>query len=68
MAALLQAETGSDKPVLLRVEREAGHGAGKPLAKLVEETADAVAFFTGQLCPPPRHRQDRVTVSAPRHA
>jgi prolyl oligopeptidase len=49
MAALLQAESGSGLPVLLRVERQAGHGAGKPLAKLVEEQADALAFLAWQV-------------------
>jgi prolyl oligopeptidase len=49
MAALLQAETGSERPVLLRVERQAGHGAGKPMSKLIEEQADALAFLVWQL-------------------
>jgi prolyl oligopeptidase len=48
MAALLQAESGSGHPVLLRVEREAGHGAGKPIAKIADELADALAFLNWQ--------------------
>jgi len=34
----------SDAPVLLRVDLRAGHGAGKPTAKQLEETADIYAF------------------------
>lgn len=42
-AALQHAQTGP-APVLLRVDLRAGHGAGKPTAKQLEETADAYAF------------------------
>jgi prolyl oligopeptidase len=30
--------------VLIRIETSAGHGAGKPTAKLIEEAADIFAF------------------------
>ena len=43
-AARLQA-AGHDAPVLLRVETKAGHGAGKPLSKSIEEDADIFAFL-----------------------
>jgi prolyl oligopeptidase len=49
-AAALQAASIGDKPHLLRVENRAGHGAGKPIDKLIEEYADSYAFaahFTG---------------------
>lgn len=49
MAARLQAVTSSDRPVLLRVEKKAGHGAGKPLSKVIEEMADQYAFLFWQL-------------------
>ena len=49
MAARLQAATSSDKPVLLFVEEAAGHGAGKPLSKVIEETADMYAFLNWAL-------------------
>ncbi|MEM7048536.1 MAG: prolyl oligopeptidase family serine peptidase [Acidobacteriota bacterium] len=52
MAALLQASTTSDRdqdPVLLWVERSAGHGAGKPLADRIRETADQRIFMMWQL-------------------
>ncbi len=43
-AAELQHAHGGDAPVLLRVDIRAGHGAGKPTAKQLEETADVYAF------------------------
>ncbi|HET7698736.1 MAG TPA: prolyl oligopeptidase family serine peptidase [Vicinamibacterales bacterium] len=43
-AARLQA-AGGGGPVLLRVETRAGHGAGKPIAKVIEEEADMLAFL-----------------------
>jgi prolyl oligopeptidase len=43
-AAELQHAHGGDAPVLLRVDIRAGHGAGKPTAKQLEETADIYAF------------------------
>ncbi|HEX3548934.1 MAG TPA: prolyl oligopeptidase family serine peptidase [Candidatus Elarobacter sp.] len=45
-AAALQYAQGGDAPVLLRVETKAGHGAGKPTAKLIDEVADRYAFLT----------------------
>ncbi|MDP9374978.1 MAG: prolyl oligopeptidase family serine peptidase [Chloroflexota bacterium] len=52
MAALLQTATASDPaehPVLLRMETRAGHGAGKPQAKVLEEQVDVWSFFAWQL-------------------
>ena len=31
-------------PILIRIETRAGHGAGKPISKVIEETADKLAF------------------------
>jgi prolyl oligopeptidase len=42
-AALQQAQAG-DNPVLIRIDTKAGHGAGKPLAKIIEEDADWISF------------------------
>ncbi|MFT7346919.1 MAG: prolyl oligopeptidase, partial [Cryomorphaceae bacterium] len=42
-ARLQEAHTG-DNPVFIRVETDAGHGAGKPMAKVIEEQADVWAF------------------------
>lgn len=44
-AAALQAAQGCDKPVLIRIDTRAGHGAGKPIAKVIEESADRMAFL-----------------------
>lgn len=44
-AATLQKAQGCDKPILIRIETKAGHGAGKPTAKVIEEAADKWAFL-----------------------
>ncbi|HMS16678.1 MAG TPA: prolyl oligopeptidase family serine peptidase [Planctomycetota bacterium] len=43
-AAALQAAQGGDAPCLIRIETEAGHGAGIPTAKRIDESADRLAF------------------------
>jgi prolyl oligopeptidase len=43
-AARLQAAPGNHSPVLIRIETRAGHGAGKPVSKMVEEDADILTF------------------------
>jgi prolyl oligopeptidase len=48
-AATLQAAQGCDKPTLIRIETKAGHGAGKPTTKVIEETADGWAFLVKEL-------------------
>jgi prolyl oligopeptidase len=52
MTAALQAATTADpaeEPILLWIDRSAGHGQGKPLALRVAEAADQVAFMAWQL-------------------
>lgn len=44
-AATLQAAQSCDKPVLIRIDTKAGHGAGKPTAKRIEEAADVYSFM-----------------------
>jgi len=44
-AATLQEKQAGKNPVLIRIESQAGHGAGKPLSKSIEATADKWAFF-----------------------
>jgi prolyl oligopeptidase len=44
-AAALQAAQGGDAPILTRIETRAGHGAGKPTTKQIEERADVFAFL-----------------------
>ena len=53
MTALMQAEArnGSSvtRPILLRIESKAGHGAGKPVTKQIEEFTDVYSFLFWQL-------------------
>jgi prolyl oligopeptidase len=44
-AAALQEAQSCDSPVLIRIETRAGHGAGKPTTKQIEEAADELAFL-----------------------
>ena len=48
-AARLQECQAGDRPVLIRIETRAGHGAGKTTAKLIEESADELAFLVHTL-------------------
>ena len=48
-ATTLQAAQSCDKPTLIRIETKAGHGAGKPTTKIIEETADRWAFLVKEL-------------------
>jgi prolyl oligopeptidase len=49
MTAELQADNGGPNPILLRIETKAGHGAGKPLNKVVEDWTDIYSFLFWQL-------------------
>lgn len=44
-AAELQSKHTGENPVLIRIEEKAGHGAGKPTAKVIEEQADRWSFM-----------------------
>ncbi|MDB6020991.1 MAG: serine protease, family peptidase [Pedosphaera sp.] len=48
-AATLQSAQAGRKPVLIRIETRAGHGAGKPTTKQIEESADKWAFLVREL-------------------
>jgi prolyl oligopeptidase len=48
-AAALQTAQSGDVPVLIRIETKAGHGAGKPTSKTIEEIADRWAFLVETL-------------------
>ena len=43
-AAELQSKQGGDAPVLIRIETDAGHGAGTPVSKTIEQYADIFGF------------------------
>jgi prolyl oligopeptidase len=53
MTALMQAEASNGmsktRPILLRIESKAGHGAGKPVTKQIEEGTDVYSFLFWQL-------------------
>ena len=53
MAAEMQAEArngqSKSRPILLRIESKAGHGAGKPVTKQIEEFTDVYSFLFWQL-------------------
>ena len=49
MTARMQAATASNHPILLRLETQAGHGAGKPVTKLIDELADSWTFVFNEL-------------------
>jgi len=53
-AAALQAAQSGDGPILLRIDRRAGHGLGKPKGKLLDEVADRWAFALAALGATPR--------------
>jgi prolyl oligopeptidase len=48
-AATIQAAQSCHNPILIRIETKAGHGAGKPTAKLIEEAADVSSFLVKTL-------------------
>lgn len=47
--ALLQTRATTARPILVRIETEAGHGAGKPTSKMVDEYADIWTFLWQEL-------------------
>ena len=44
-AATLQASKTGDAPKLIRIDSKAGHGAGKPVSKVIDEYADIYSFI-----------------------
>jgi prolyl oligopeptidase len=59
-AAAIQAAQGCSNPVLIRIETRAGHGAGKPISKIIETIADQWAFLIRAL-----HMDPAVPSSSP---
>jgi prolyl oligopeptidase len=49
MAARLQAATASERPILVRVDEDAGHGVGKPRTKLLDAVTDVWTFVFSEL-------------------
>ncbi len=48
-AAAMQSAQSGPAPVLIRIETKAGHGAGKPTTKIIEEAADKWSFLVREL-------------------
>ena len=48
-AATMQEDQAADAPVLIRIETRAGHGAGKPITKSIEEITDEFSFLVANL-------------------
>jgi prolyl oligopeptidase len=53
-AATLQEKHSGTSPVIIRIETNAGHGAGKPTSKVIEEQADkwSFAWYNMGIVPP----------------
>jgi prolyl oligopeptidase len=49
LAAVLQAMQTADAPILLRIERNSGHGGADLVKQQVERSADLLAFLDDQL-------------------
>ena len=49
MCALLQARTGSDRPILLHYDTKGGHSGGKPVSKQIDDAVDELCFLLIQL-------------------
>lgn len=45
MTALMQAQNGSDNPILLRYHTQAGHSGGQPVSQRIDEMVDTVSFL-----------------------
>ena len=55
-AATLQASDTGDAPKLIRIDSKAGHGAGKPIAKVIDEQTDIYSFIFENLGMKPQVR------------
>jgi prolyl oligopeptidase len=49
MTALLQASTGSDRPILLHYDTKLGHAGGKPVSKQIDDLTVELTFLFWQL-------------------
>ncbi len=49
MTALLQASTGSDRPIILHYDTKAGHSGGLPVSKQIDDQTDTMSFLFWQL-------------------
>ena len=66
-AATLQGAQAGEAPILIRIETRAGHGAGKPTSKIIEEAADRYAFLVRNLRMTPPATRPAATGPASAH-
>ena len=66
-AATLQGAQAGEAPILIRIETRAGHGAGKPTSKIIEEAADRYAFLVRNLRMTPPETRPAATGPASSH-
>lgn len=57
----LQPAQQGEAPVLIRIETNAGHGAGKPTSKIIDEQADKWAFFFENIGVTPKYPAEATT-------
>jgi prolyl oligopeptidase len=58
-----QARSAEGRPILIRLEAKAGHGAGKPMSRLADELSDELAFLfdaLGCISPLPKEAGPRL--------
>lgn len=55
-AATLQDHQQGNRPILIRIETSAGHGAGKPIGKQIEEASDMLSFMFWNMKMPSVHQ------------
>ena len=64
-AATLQTAQAGEAPILIRIETKAGHGAGKPTTKIIDEIGDRWAFLAKVLEINPTGLSEQKTATAP---
>jgi len=60
-AAALQAANTGDAPKLIRIDSKAGHGAGKPISKVIDEYTDIYSFIFNNLGIEPKSAKEAVS-------
>ncbi len=61
-AAAMQAAQGGPAPVLIRIATDAGHGAGKPVSKTIDEDVAVLSFLRKALSRPDGNRQESLRI------